>query len=173
MPHTKIAEALPSTIRISWASTSLPRTGGEAIPESTISTFSSPTTSTAGSTRSGLLFVDCGNRSVIDCFAVYFLFVSIHCSECNTILDCWLWVRLVTEGCVDGLGGLVGLPGRRGAEHTAEEIAQQPQTWPGTLALCRHQRDGLRRLLANAPGPVLLGGAGPSDFVGRWLGGGR
>jgi tagatose-6-phosphate ketose/aldose isomerase len=76
---------------------------------------------------------------------------------------------LVTEGCVDALSALLGLLGRRGAEHTAEEIAQQPQTWPGTLALCRQQRDGLRRLLANAPGPVLLAGAGTSDFVGRSL----
>src|ERR1700743_901552 len=156
MPLAKIAEALPSTIRISWASTSLPRTGGEAIPERTISTFSSPITSTAGSTRLGPLFGDCGNRSVIDCFDVYFLFVSIHCSECNTILDCWLWVGLVTEGCVDALSALLGLPGRRGAEHTAEEIAQQPQTWPGTLALCRHQRGGVGRLLANAAGPGVL-----------------
>jgi tagatose-6-phosphate ketose/aldose isomerase len=74
---------------------------------------------------------------------------------------------LVTEGCVDALSALLGLPGRRGAEHTVEEIAQQPQTWPGTLALCRQQQDGLRRLMANAPGPVLLAGAGTSDFVGR------
>jgi tagatose-6-phosphate ketose/aldose isomerase len=73
------------------------------------------------------------------------------------------------EGCVDALSALLGLPGRRGAEHTAEEIAQQPHTWPGTLALCRQQQDGLRRLLANAAGPVLLAGAGTSDFVGRSL----
>jgi tagatose-6-phosphate ketose/aldose isomerase len=73
------------------------------------------------------------------------------------------------EGCVDALSALLGLLGRRGAEHTAEEIAQQPQTWPGTLALCRQQQDGLRRFLANAPGPVLLVGAGTSDFVGRSL----
>jgi tagatose-6-phosphate ketose/aldose isomerase len=73
------------------------------------------------------------------------------------------------EGCVDALSALLGLPGRQGAEHTAEEIAQQPQTWPGTLALCRQRQNGLRRFLANAPGPVLLAGAGTSDFVGRSL----
>ncbi|HEY2003203.1 MAG TPA: SIS domain-containing protein [Acidobacteriaceae bacterium] len=70
---------------------------------------------------------------------------------------------------MDALSALLGLPGRQGAEHTAEEIAQQPQTWPGTLALCRQQQNGLRRFLANAPGPVLLAGAGTSDFVGRSL----
>jgi tagatose-6-phosphate ketose/aldose isomerase len=70
---------------------------------------------------------------------------------------------------VDALSALLGTPGWRGAEHTAGEIAQQPLTWPGTLALCRQQQERLRRFLANAPGPLLLVGAGTSDFVGKSL----
>jgi tagatose-6-phosphate ketose/aldose isomerase len=70
---------------------------------------------------------------------------------------------------VDALSALLGTPGLRGAEYTAGEIGQQPLTWPGTLALCRQQQERLRRFLANAPGPVLLVGAGTSDFVGKSL----
>jgi tagatose-6-phosphate ketose/aldose isomerase len=69
---------------------------------------------------------------------------------------------------VDALSDLLESPDR-GAEHTAGEIAQQPHTWPGTLKLCRRQQAELRRFLAGAPGPVLLVGAGTSDFVGRCL----
>lgn len=66
---------------------------------------------------------------------------------------------------------LLELPEERkrelGVEHTAAEIAQQPKTWPGTLALCRQQQVELRRFLAAQAGvPVLLAGAGTSDFVG-------
>jgi tagatose-6-phosphate ketose/aldose isomerase len=65
---------------------------------------------------------------------------------------------------VDGLSALVGL--RAGAEHTAAEILQQPATWPGTLALCRQGE--VREFLAGQAGlPVLLAGAGTSDFIGR------
>lgn len=46
---------------------------------------------------------------------------------------------------MDALSALIGLPDRLGAEHTAAEIAQQPATWPGTLALCREQQAELRR----------------------------
>jgi tagatose-6-phosphate ketose/aldose isomerase len=57
----------------------------------------------------------------------------------------------------------MGLPDR---VHTAEEIAQQPATWPGTLARCRQAE--LRAFVAGQAGrPVLLAGAGTSDFVGR------
>jgi tagatose-6-phosphate ketose/aldose isomerase len=73
---------------------------------------------------------------------------------------------------VDRLTALLGLPeGRKrelGVEHTAAEIAQQPKTWPGTLALCRERQAELRAFLAGQAGlPVLLAGAGTSDFVGR------
>jgi tagatose-6-phosphate ketose/aldose isomerase len=67
---------------------------------------------------------------------------------------------------VDGLSALLGLPDRLGAEHTAAEIAQQPETWAGTLALCRQAQ--LRAFVAGQAGfPVLLAGAGTSDFIGR------
>lgn len=57
-----------------------------------------------------------------------------------------------------------------GVEHTAAEIAQQPKTWPGTLALCRRQQAELRGFVAGQSGrPVLLAGAGTSDFIGRSL----
>ena len=69
---------------------------------------------------------------------------------------------------MDALSALIGLPDRLGAEHTAAEIAQQPATWPGTLALCRRQQAELRALVAGRAGmPVLLAGAGTSDFIGR------
>jgi tagatose-6-phosphate ketose/aldose isomerase len=73
---------------------------------------------------------------------------------------------------VDRLTALLGLPeGRKrelGVEHTAAEIAQQPKTWSGTLALCRERQAELRAFLAGQAGlPVLLAGAGTSDFVGR------
>jgi tagatose-6-phosphate ketose/aldose isomerase len=69
---------------------------------------------------------------------------------------------------VDALSALLGLPDRLGAEHTAREIAQQPETWAGTLALCRGRQAGLRAFVAGQAGrPVLLAGAGTSDFVGR------
>jgi tagatose-6-phosphate ketose/aldose isomerase len=67
---------------------------------------------------------------------------------------------------VDALSALLGLPDRLGAEHTAGEIAQQPATWPGTLALCR-QAELRAFLTGQAGGPVLLAGAGTSDFIGR------
>jgi tagatose-6-phosphate ketose/aldose isomerase len=70
---------------------------------------------------------------------------------------------------VDALSALFGLPpDRLGAEHTAGEIAQQPATWGGTLALCRERQTELRAFVAGQAGsPVLLTGAGTSDFVGR------
>ena len=69
---------------------------------------------------------------------------------------------------MDALSALMGLPDRLGAEHTAREIAQQPETWAGTLALCRGRQAGLRAFVAGQAGrPVLLAGAGTSDFVGR------
>jgi tagatose-6-phosphate ketose/aldose isomerase len=73
---------------------------------------------------------------------------------------------------VDPLIALLGLPEERklelGVEHTAAEIAQQPQTWPSTLALCRRRQVALRRFLTAQAGlPVLLAGAGTSDFIGR------
>ena len=70
---------------------------------------------------------------------------------------------------MDALSALLGSPERRGAEHTAGEIAQQPQTWPGTLALCRQQQAGFGASWRTHRGPVLLAGAGTSDFVGRSL----
>jgi tagatose-6-phosphate ketose/aldose isomerase len=75
---------------------------------------------------------------------------------------------------VDALTALLRLSeGRKhelGVEHTAAEIAQQPKTWPGTLALCRRQQAELRKFVAGQPGrPVLLTGAGTSDFIGRSL----
>jgi tagatose-6-phosphate ketose/aldose isomerase len=78
----------------------------------------------------------------------------------------------VEERRVDPLIALLGLPEERklelGVEHTAAEIAQQPQTWPGTLALCRRRQVALRRFLTAQAGlPVLLAGAGTSDFIGR------
>src|SRR4051794_36622053 len=69
---------------------------------------------------------------------------------------------------VDALSALLESP-ERGAGHTAGEIAQQPHTWPGTLSLCRRQQGDLRRFVADTRGPVLLAGAGTSDFVGRCL----
>jgi tagatose-6-phosphate ketose/aldose isomerase len=69
---------------------------------------------------------------------------------------------------VDALSALLGSADRLGAEHTAREIAQQPETWTGTLALCRGRQAGLRAFVAGQGGrPVLLAGAGTSDFVGR------
>ncbi|MFL6428179.1 MAG: SIS domain-containing protein [Acidobacteriaceae bacterium] len=69
---------------------------------------------------------------------------------------------------MDALSALLESP-ERGAGHTAGEIAQQPHTWPGTLSLCRRQQGDLRRFVADTRGPVLLAGAGTSDFVGRCL----
>lgn len=67
---------------------------------------------------------------------------------------------------MDALRALMGSADRLGAEYTAGEIAQQPQTWPGTLALCRQPE--LRAFVAGQAGrPVLLAGAGTSDFIGR------
>ena len=68
---------------------------------------------------------------------------------------------------MDRLSALLGMPeGRKrelGVEHTAAEIAQQPKTWPGTLALCRERQAELRAFLAGQAGlPVLLAGAGTS-----------
>jgi tagatose-6-phosphate ketose/aldose isomerase len=81
-------------------------------------------------------------------------------------LEMRAWVK---ERCVDALSVLLGSPNRLGADHTAREIAQQPHTWLGTLALCRRQQGELRQFLAATQGPVLLVGAGTSDFVGRSL----
>ena len=71
---------------------------------------------------------------------------------------------------MDALSALLGMPDRRGAEHTAAEIAQQPKTWLGTLALCRGRQAELRTFVAAQAGrPVLLAGAGTSDFIGKSL----
>lgn len=75
---------------------------------------------------------------------------------------------------MDSLSALLGLPEQRksdlGVEHTAAEIAQQPETWLGTLALCSRQRSKLQQFLDRLTGvPVLLVGAGTSDFAGRSL----
>ena len=64
----------------------------------------------------------------------------------------------------------MGLPEKRrdglGLQHTAAEIAQQPETWLGTLALCKRQQGEIRNFLARRSGvPVLLTGAGTSDFI--------
>lgn len=57
-----------------------------------------------------------------------------------------------------------------GIEHTPREIAQQPGSWLGTLALCKRLQPQLRAFLRTQAGrPVLLVGAGTSDFVGRSL----
>jgi tagatose-6-phosphate ketose/aldose isomerase len=69
---------------------------------------------------------------------------------------------------VDALSSLLGLSDRLGAEHTAAEIAQQPKTWAGTLKLGRGRQAELRAFVAGQVRvPVLLTGAGTSDFVGR------
>jgi tagatose-6-phosphate ketose/aldose isomerase len=69
---------------------------------------------------------------------------------------------------VDGLTALLGMSEERkrelGLEHTVAEIAQQPRTWARTLELCRQAE--VRRFVAGRL-PVLLVGAGTSDFVGR------
>ncbi len=55
-----------------------------------------------------------------------------------------------------------------GVEHTPREIAQQPGSWLGTLALCKRLQPELLEFLRTQAGrPVLLVGAGTSDFVGR------
>ncbi len=55
-----------------------------------------------------------------------------------------------------------------GIEHTPREIAQQPKTWHSTLALCKRLQPELQAFLRKQAGlPVLLVGAGTSDFVGR------
>jgi tagatose-6-phosphate ketose/aldose isomerase len=63
----------------------------------------------------------------------------------------------------------------RGLLHTPREIAQQADTWPGTVARVRElgprlsdALDGLGLGTAHAPGVILLG-AGSSDYVGRSL----
>lgn len=57
-----------------------------------------------------------------------------------------------------------------GIEHTPREIAQQPGSWLGTLALCKRLQPELLGFLKTQTGrPVLLVGAGTSDFVGRSL----
>jgi tagatose-6-phosphate ketose/aldose isomerase len=73
---------------------------------------------------------------------------------------------------VDALSALTALPEERkrelGVEHTAAEIAQQPKTWLGTLALCKRQRAQLQEFLERqADSPVFVVGAGTSDFVAR------
>jgi tagatose-6-phosphate ketose/aldose isomerase len=104
-------------------------------------------------------------RLISERLVVYFHFVSIYCFECNTIIDCWS-NGVVGGEIVDALSALLGLPDRLGAEHTAAEIAQQPATWSGTLALCRQTE--LRAFVGGQAGsPVLLAGAGTSDFIGR------
>jgi tagatose-6-phosphate ketose/aldose isomerase len=55
-----------------------------------------------------------------------------------------------------------------GIEHTPMEIAQQPKTWYSTLGLCKRLQPELQAFLRKSAGlPVLLVGAGTSDFVGR------
>ena len=73
---------------------------------------------------------------------------------------------------MDALSVLLGFSEERkrelGVEHTAAEIAQQPKTWLGTLAVCRRQRTKLQQFLGkHASVPVLLVGAGTSDFAAR------
>ncbi len=75
---------------------------------------------------------------------------------------------------MSALSALLELPPteqqRLGVEHTAKEIAQQPESWGSTLAACRQHRGQLERLRAAHHGrPVLLAGAGTSDFIGRSL----
>jgi tagatose-6-phosphate ketose/aldose isomerase len=73
---------------------------------------------------------------------------------------------------VDALTALLELSAGRkrelGVEHTPREIAQQPGSWLGTLALCKRLHLELQAFLRTQAGrPVLLVGAGTSDFVGR------
>ncbi len=73
---------------------------------------------------------------------------------------------------MDALGALLGFSAGRkrelGIEHTPREIAQQPESWLGTVALCKQLQPELRAFLrTQAWRPVLLVGAGTSDFVGR------
>jgi tagatose-6-phosphate ketose/aldose isomerase len=73
---------------------------------------------------------------------------------------------------VDGLSALLEFSAARkrelGIEHTPREIAQQPKTWQSTLALCKRLQPELQAFLRKQAGrPVLLVGAGTSDFVGR------
>ena len=73
---------------------------------------------------------------------------------------------------MDALIALLGFSSGRkrelGIEHTPREIAQQPGSWLGTLALCKRLQPELQAFLKMQTGhPVLLVGAGTSDFVGR------
>lgn len=81
-------------------------------------------------------------------------------------------VVLGVKVLVDALSALVSLPeGRKrelGVEHTSAEIAQQPETWLDTLRLVRRRKPELELFLKSVAGwPVLLTGAGTSDFAGR------
>lgn len=62
---------------------------------------------------------------------------------------------------------------RRGATHTAREIAQQPQVWAAIDALVRAQRaalDGFLQPLLDKPDlRIVLTGAGSSAFIGQCL----
>jgi tagatose-6-phosphate ketose/aldose isomerase len=73
---------------------------------------------------------------------------------------------------VDGLSALLEFSAGRkrelGIEHTPREIAQQPKTWQSTLALYKRLQPELQAFLRKHAGrPLLLVGAGTSDFVGR------
>ena len=73
---------------------------------------------------------------------------------------------------MDALSALVNLPEERkrelGVTYTAAEIAQQPETWLDTLALVGRLKPELERFLKSIVGwPVLLAGAGTSDFAGK------
>lgn len=65
----------------------------------------------------------------------------------------------------------------RGLLHTPREIAQQPETWKGTLAVFERERTRICRFLEplGVPGPieqrptVMLIGAGTSDYIGSAL----
>lgn len=58
---------------------------------------------------------------------------------------------------------------RLGAEHTAREIAQQPEVWPKTLTLIERRADEIKDFLARTITPdtrVILTGAGTSAYTG-------
>jgi tagatose-6-phosphate ketose/aldose isomerase len=58
---------------------------------------------------------------------------------------------------------------RLGAEHTAREIAQQPEVWLKTLALIERRADEIKDFLARSITPdtrVILTGAGTSSYTG-------
>jgi tagatose-6-phosphate ketose/aldose isomerase len=62
---------------------------------------------------------------------------------------------------------------RRGAAHTAREIAQQPRIWPAVQALVQQEQASidafLAPLMAQADLRIVLTGAGSSAFIGQCL----